>query len=193
MTSAEQIHGNNVAIVNNEQIGKRLPSVDGLITTLKRVPIAIFTADCLSIFIFCPDKNVIALLHAGWRGTVKGIVPNALAYLKKEFGVNLKKAKVIFGPYIHPCCYRVRRDPVIKEARAFLKDQRYFRLYCKNIENDLWALDLGGINQYYLERAGIPSDSISDMGICTYEDNRTFSYRREGVNAGRMMSFLMME
>jgi len=193
LTSAEQIHGDNVAIVNREQVGKRLPGVDGLITTLKRVPLAIFTADCLTIFIFCPDKNIITLLHAGWRGTVKGIVTNALTYLQKELGANLKKAKVIFGPYIHPCCYRVRWEPVVKEARAFLKDEKYFRLYCRSIKNDLWALDLGGINQHYLERAGIPSKNISDMGICTYEDKRTFSYRREGASAGRMMSLLMME
>jgi len=58
LVCAKQSHGNTVAVVTEADAGKgafdaesAIPGVDALITNRRKVPLAVFTADCLPVFV----------------------------------------------------------------------------------------------------------------------------------------------
>jgi len=108
---AKQVHGKNVKYVKEEQKGSgavnfdsSIADTDGFFTDKKGVPIAILTADCLSLFIYDPKKPAIAILHAGWRSTVKNIACEGVKALQEKFGSSPQRMFIGFGPGIRSCC-----------------------------------------------------------------------------------------
>ena len=83
-----QPHGSKIIRVNKNHKGRGALSFkaaitgDAMITNLCRIPLSVFTADCLSIFLFCPQTNTIALVHAGWRGTKRNITGKTVTLLQ---------------------------------------------------------------------------------------------------------------
>ena len=73
LVCAEQVHGNYSARVGKEDGGRFIKNADGLVTSEKGAAIAMFTADCLPVFIGVKDKAC-GLVHAGWRGLQKQIL-----------------------------------------------------------------------------------------------------------------------
>lgn len=73
LPNIKQIHGRRIIALTEKsfQNSNRLQKADGLLTRTANVPLAVRTADCLSIFIFDPKAKSIGLVHAGWRGTRK--------------------------------------------------------------------------------------------------------------------------
>ncbi|MDD2752650.1 MAG: laccase domain-containing protein, partial [Candidatus Omnitrophica bacterium] len=76
LVCAKQVHGTKVSYVTEIDRGKgalsgkeALTDTDALITDKKNLPLGIFTADCLSVFVFDPLHSSIANIHAGWRST----------------------------------------------------------------------------------------------------------------------------
>ena len=86
---------------------KRPPEADALISARSRVPLGIFTADCVPIFILDVATPAIGLAHAGWRGTFAGIAVNTLAQMQTCFGTLATNCVVHLGPSIQKCCYTV--------------------------------------------------------------------------------------
>lgn len=78
LVSAEIIHRNKVAIVSKKDAGKVIEGADGLITRENNLFLSITMADCLPIFLFEPKKEVIGIVHAGWRSLAKNILANAI-------------------------------------------------------------------------------------------------------------------
>ena len=56
---------------------------DALITDQKKLPIAVFTADCAPIFILIKIK-IYAAIHAGWKGAYKGIIAKVVKFMIKK-------------------------------------------------------------------------------------------------------------
>jgi len=189
LVCAEQVHGNKARYVSNNDKGKGalswdnvLRQTDGLITDKAGVPLAVFTADCLSVFLYDPKQKVIGLVHAGWRGTKAGVLAAALVLMREKFNSRSEDLSVGFGPVIRSCCYEVGED--FKEL---------FDYGLKRINNYL-HLDLAALNKRQLLEAGVKEDSIYDSGICTSCSSKDFfSFRREGDSCGRMMSVLMLK
>src|SRR3989339_1467618 len=69
-----QTHSDNIEIVSEKDVNNRFYAVDGFITDKKNVPIAVFTADCLSVFIYDPKTPSIGMIHSGWRSSKENIV-----------------------------------------------------------------------------------------------------------------------
>ncbi len=184
-----QVHGNRIFIAESKDKGRgalnrgrALPGYDGIITRQERLPLAVFTADCLSVFLFDIKNRVAAVLHAGWRGTKDNIVLSALNILKNKFSSRARDVLCALGPCIRSCCYEVGIE---------FKD--YFPYGLAN-RNGRYFLDLPGVNLRQLLEAGILKKNITDSAVCTSCRNGDFfSYRNEGVNAGRMMSVIMIE
>lgn len=189
LIAGEQVHGCKIRIVDQRHKGKgafslrnRLAATDGLITREKNLPLAVFTADCLSVFLSDPKKKVIGLIHAGWRGTQKGIVFKAINLMQKRFKTNPKDLIVGFGPAIRKCCYEVGDNFAQLFPNGIIK--RKNKIY----------LDLIVNNKQQLIKTGVLKKNIFDSGICTSCQNRNFfSFRREGERAGRMMSVIMLK
>jgi YfiH family protein len=104
--SAEQIHADGIAIVSRKDLGQRISRVDALITTEKGIPLVVRTADCAPILIHDPAKEVLALVHAGRKGTELEITFKTIQKIKKN-GYDPRGLIVKIGPTIGKCCYPV--------------------------------------------------------------------------------------
>lgn len=188
LVCAKQIHSNRVRYAKEEDRGSgalsydsSIPDTDAFITDKKNLPLAVFTADCLSIFLYAPKASVIGLIHAGWRSTKEDITTRTVELMQREFDIHPKDLYAGFGPAIRDCCYEVSTE--FKDNFAYGIKQKSGRYY----------LDLAGINKKELLDLGVNQVNISDSGICTScRNNEFFSYRKEGKNSGRMMSVMML-
>ena len=179
---AKQVHGAEILVVDKDFVyDGPLQSADALITDQMNVPIAVRTADCLPIFIFDPTRWVIAIVHAGWRGTHQEIAMRILHTMRKNFGTWFSDLKIVFGPAIGPCCYKVEEE--------FYK---YFPHEVVAKEQDLY-LNLAQVNRRQLTALGVMPSNIFDCGVCTSCDQNFFSFRREGSKAGRMISMMLLK
>ncbi len=180
VSTVVQVHGNRI-LVGEGELRQGVEEADGLITNLKNLPIAVRTADCLPIFLYAPKEKCIGLIHAGWRGTQKAIVQEAIRGMVREYGVNPIDIKAALGPGIRSCCYEV--------------DEEMKNYFPKEISSrsESCYLDLPLVNIRQLREMGVEEKNIFDCGICTCCDINYFSYRREGDAAGRMISLMMIK
>jgi len=105
LVSAEQVHADRLAFVTKNNLGQQLKGVDTLITNEKGIPLVIRTADCAPILIFDPKQELLALIHAGRKGTELQITRKTVLILKESFESNPKDLTVKIGPCIDKCCY----------------------------------------------------------------------------------------
>lgn len=181
MINIRQIHGRRVILAAPQYLRKnQITEADGAVTNLPNLPLAVRTADCLSAFIFDPPHKAIGLVHAGWKGTRKEIIPNAIRLLIKKFGTRPADLKIAFGPSIRSCCYQVGEE-----------FKRYFPKEVKQTPRGLY-LDLPLANKRQLVALGVKSKNILDQEQCTCCSKNFFSYRRDGKKAGRMISVMML-
>jgi hypothetical protein len=188
LVCAEQVHGNLVGIVTDKDRGKGAFShadcicgIDGLLTSFPGVCLAIFTADCLPVFLFDPVKKCVGLIHAGWRSSAGKILTAAVDLMRREFKSSPRDLKAAFGPAIRKCCYRVGDEfqDIFGDAVLRVKEDFY--------------LDLALANKKELILNGLRQENLFDAGICTCCSNDTFfSYRRQGQACGRMMAVIML-
>ncbi len=190
LVCANQVHGSTVREVTQHDKGKgalskdtAIPDTDALITHVRRLPLAVFTADCLSIFLYDPVQKAIGLVHAGWRGSKDNIGLKTVQLMQDKFQVRAENLLVGFGPVLRSCCYQVGLEFKNYFPEEALRE-RGNRMYC----------DLAGINKKQLLEASVREKNISDSGICTFcRNEKYFSYRREADSAGRMMSIIMLK
>lgn len=112
---AQQTHGVSVALVDVQDNQKKIPDVDGLVSSAA-VTLVIRTADCVPILFYDATEGIIGAAHSGWKGTYGNIVKNTVEAMV-ELGALEKNIQVILGPHIHACCYSVDNE----RASLFLK------------------------------------------------------------------------
>lgn len=142
------------------------------------------TADCVPVLIAERDGRAFAAVHAGWRGTLGGIVPRAVETLASA-GFPPERLVAAMGPAILRCCYEVGPEVTALAARA-----RLAAAVVPAARAGLPAsLDLHGALRAQLEAAGVSPGSIHSAPLCVRcLGGRFFSHRREGAAAGRMMA-----
>lgn len=182
-------HDNNIYILKDA--GKKgKPRADAVITRLRHIPLTIFFADCVPIFIVDSGTPSIALVHAGWRGTAKDVAGNTIRTMKKEFGSDPAKYLVGIGPSIGPCCFLVDEDV----APIFLDTFGEWKDLMKKTSNNKWSIDLWRLNQRLLISAGVPERNITLCYLCTACQKELFySYRRDKEYSGRMAAIIALK
>ena len=106
----KQIHSNKFIFVDKKsQVTSRIKSVDAIITNRINFPIAVLTADCVPVLIYDHKKNIIAAIHAGWKGALNGIIDNVLKFMFKK-GCKSKNTIVAIGPCISKNSYEVQAN-----------------------------------------------------------------------------------
>jgi len=152
-------------------------SGDGLFTASDGLVLGVMTADCFPVML--AGKKCIAALHCGWRGTLKGIIANA-ANMFAEHGDAPEYAYI--GAGISKEAFIVQ-DDFVSEAKKYITPEPYlFEEFGKR------CFDLARLIKDQLEYHRV--NSVECLNICTYGDRRFHSYRRDGENAGRMLSVI---
>lgn len=193
LVTPRQVHGSDILVINepNEDFSHFL-SVEGdaVITNQPNVMIGVCVADCAPILLCDPDNKVIAVVHAGWKGTAAKLVAKTVAGMQSEFGSKPARLHAAIGPCIQKCCYEVD-EPVKK---AFAQSGISWELCAELTSPGKWQLDLAAANRELLQLAGLPSDAIqvSDQCVCCHSE-QFFSYRRDKEESGRQMGFIMLK
>jgi copper oxidase (laccase) domain-containing protein len=120
LLTAEQIHGNKVAIVDRPvESDKHFAGCDGFITNQPRIALGIHVADCCAVYIVDPKIPAIGLVHSGRRGTELGVVSNAIAQMTARFGSNPGDLIVQLSPCIRPPHYETDfAAKIVEQCRA---------------------------------------------------------------------------
>ena len=142
-----------------------------------------FVADCIPALIVDPRTGAVAAAHAGWRGTVAGVLPAAVRALGDEFGARPADLRVALGPAIGPCCFEVGAE-VVRAFEAALGGAAAAAGVVIPSPRGVagkWHVDLKAANRLLLERAGVAPRRSTPAPDCTRHDRaRFFSYRRDG-------------
>ena len=188
---ADQTHSDHIHVVTQaktcgwQERKSAIASCDALVTAQKGVMLGILTADCVPVLLFDPKQEVVAAVHAGWKGTKANIVAKTVACMEAHFGCNPHDIIAAIGPSIGGCCYEVGEEVATHFSRIE-------GAYTKK-ENGKYLLNLKYINKYQLLKAGLLLKNIEQSEVCTACDSdRFFSYRKEQGCSGRFMSLIGM-
>jgi YfiH family protein len=170
-----QVHGSDVAVVAGETAGS--PDVDVLVTAEPGVALAVLVADCVPVVV--AGSRVSAVIHAGRRGVQSDVVGHAVAAVREVYDGPLAAH---IGPAICGSCYEVPADmqadvcDVVPEARSTTR-------------RGTAGLDLVAAVRAQLARRGV--EQFGGPTVCTAEDARYYSHRRDGVT-GRFAMVAML-
>jgi len=178
---ARQVHGADMAVATRAGWQGH---ADALMTERPGLPLAIFTADCVPIVVYDLANRRLAMVHAGWRGTVEAVARVAVHALV-EAGGRPETFLAALGPSIGPCCYEVDA-PVIARLDTAFPDAG--RAWVTATSPGKWMLDLWKANEDQLEGAGLDRAQIDNPRLCTAcRADLFFSYRR-GRGEGRLVT-----
>ena len=180
LVCAQQVHGSNVAWATDADRGRNpggpldpFPETDALLTGVPRLPLAIFAADCVPVFLYDARNRIAGLVHAGREGTLARIAARAVAFMRDERGTRPGDVHAVIGPSAGPCCYEVAPGMAASFAAAGLP------VNGRNL--DLWKA-----NALQLTTSGVPESHIATIGVCTVCTTTFFSHRREPDGARNM-------
>ncbi|MDD2897878.1 MAG: peptidoglycan editing factor PgeF [Desulfuromonadaceae bacterium] len=193
LVTPRQVHGCDILVINepNEDFSHYLTvEGDAVITNQPNVIIGVCVADCAPILLYDPVNKVIAVVHAGWKGTAAQVVSKTVAGMQSEFGTKPALLHAAIGPCIQKCCYEVD-EPVRK---AFAQSDIDWSSCAELKSPGKWQLDLSVANRELLKNAGVPAEAIqiSDQCVCCHSE-QFFSYRRDKEESGRQMGFIMLK
>jgi polyphenol oxidase len=187
LLSVKQVHGTDALIVDRtlSSDDRFHGGWDALVTDQPGVMVAVRTADCVPVLVHDPTRRVVAAIHAGWRGTVAGIVPKTIALMESRFGSDPAHLRVSIGPSAGVCCYEVD-EPVLEQvAQSAWSSHKVVHARASGKAR----LDLKALIREQVQEAGTRSDSITAVNLCTIcHEDLFFSYRREGQVIGTMVS-----
>jgi YfiH family protein len=164
---------------------------DALITGDPGVTLGVFVADCIPALIVDPRTGAVAAAHAGWRGTVAGVLPAVVRALADAFGARPADLRVVLGPAIGPCCFEVGPE-VAREFEAVVDGTADADIVLPSPRGvaGKWHIDLKAANRLLLARAGVAPDAVDATSDCTCHDPvRFFSYRRDR-ETGQLMGIV---
>ena len=169
-------HKNNYLWVETEQTQD--PAVDALATNQLNLAIGLGVADCLPVII--SDGNIVTVIHAGWKGTLAGIVDKTVNDLVQNHEFNVEIAVAALGP-----CICTTHLEVEGEAAKDFREHNG-----QEVNGSKFNVDLVKLNSLQLANNGVKN--IDNLGICAYESEEFFSYRRDHGNTGRNMAIALL-
>ena len=183
-----QVHGVDVRIVESgDDCIENGKEADGLITSLQTTPLLIFTADCVPVVFYDKKQGVVALAHAGWRGTYGNIAGEIVNIMRNKYGCKVEDIKTIIGPSISIDNYEVSYDLIEKFSALEVQD------YYKEVDGKYY-LDLWELNKELLKKCGILKDNIKIIDFCTVRDNdKFFSYRLDNATSKRIGTVIQLD
>jgi len=189
------IHGDTVREVKYSDLHENdyhlniFPETDALITNEKGICLFVLTADCVPLIMYEPDSHAIAVIHAGWKGTVKKLAQKTALKMQELYGSNLANMRVGIAPAAGSCCYEIGAEVEAQFLSAFPNEKEVVLA-----REGKKYLDLAEANRIQLLEIGLQKENIEMSGICTICQHETFfSYRKEGGKTGRFGTGIMIK
>lgn len=193
-----QTHSVNALVIdkeflqqNAEKRNEQLQNIDALITQEKGVCLCVSTADCTPILLYDRKQQVIAAIHAGWRGSVNYIVRKTLEQMNRLYNTQGEDIFAAIGP-----CIGFDAFEVGDEVYDAFKQNDFPMEYISGWkpETHKWHIDLQMANSVQLIDFGVPTEQIDICDICTFTHyEKFFSARRLGIKSGRILSGIFMK
>ncbi len=176
-----QVHSADVICTSGSRPANvRHKRADAILTDREEVTLFMRFGDCVPVLLADPVKKVVGLVHAGWVGTVRGVVAEALKEMRAAYGSKTSNVLAAIGPSIAQHHYPVGPEVVELVRKTFGEDA--FSLIAE--QDGEYLLDLWSANQLLLEKAGVKS--IENPGICTACNlDDWYSHRGEFGKTGR--------
>lgn len=188
-TVVRQVHGSRCIVVGQGEVRSveaaaegvacdELAEADAIVTAERGLPVAVHAADCAPLLLVAPDA--LAVVHAGWRGLLAGVVEAAVVSLE---ALGQTPLRAVAGPTIGPECYEFTGPELADLQRRFGSEVR--------------ATTAGGTSALDL-RAGVRA-AVAEHGlnleqseICTACSSRHWSHRARS-DSGRqaLVAWLM--
>lgn len=192
-----QTHSVNALVIDKEFLQQnaekqieQLQNIDALITQEKGVCLCVSTADCTPILLYDRKQQVIAAIHAGWRGSVNYIVRKTLEQMNRLYNTQGEDIFAAIGP-----CIGFDAFEVGDEVYDAFKQNDFPMEYISGWkpETHKWHIDLQMANSVQLIDFGVPTEQIDICDICTFTHyEKFFSARRLGIKSGRILSGIFM-
>jgi YfiH family protein len=188
LITIHQVHSPDVVTVTGPLDHK--PRADAMVTATPGLALGILTADCQPVLFADATAGVIGAAHAGWRGTLSGVL-EATVEAMEALGAHRASISAVIGPCISQPAYEVGpefldaiRDDDPKAARFFV-----------NGTGDRMLFDLPGYGLHRLRAAEV--GHAEWIRHCTYRDSdRFYSFRRTThageVDYGRLISAIRL-
>jgi len=169
LVSARQVHGDRVLAITAEPASDfEADGYDALITNC-RIGLMIQQADCQAVIIHDPDTPALGMIHAGWRGSVAGIIGTTVRAMTTTFGTDPARLRAAISPALGECC------------AEFVNFHQELPLWMHAFQVHLNHFDFPAISVRQLTKAGLRPERISRSGLCTRCNPDYFSYRRDRV------------
>lgn len=192
MTFTQQTHTVNVAVVREEDRGRRFMETDGMVTDVPGICLVTFYADCVPLYLVDPVRKVIGLSHSGWRGTVNRMGQVTLEKMQEVYGTDPKDVVAAIGPSICQDCYEVSEDVIDRFKDSFSRKDWKDLFYRK--ENGKYQLNLWRANELVFWEAGILPEHIAVTNLCTHcNPDILFSHRTTGDKRGNLSALLALK
>ena len=176
----KQVHSADVLFLTERP--NTPPAVDALITRTKGLCLTVKTADCAPVLLVDKTSQMIAAIHAGWKGAFQGILENTVLQMVRH-GSNLDTIYAGIGPHIQKNSFICGKD---MQSLFPVTEEKFFIQ-----EEGQTHFDFDAYVRYRLEKSGIQNiESITDD---TYTNTDYFSYRRSPANPGRQYSFISIK
>jgi len=181
-----QLHSDKIVIIEDILKDNSIYEKDGdaIITNQHGILIVVLVADCVPIIIYDKNNSIIAVVHAGWRGSTLNIAKKTVNQMKRSFHSKPENIIVGIGPSIGPCCYEVKKDVV----KHFI-DYKYAVIKRKN----QYYINLWEINRAQLINAGLKESNIEIAGLCTSCNIKHFFSYRNKHPTGRFAAGVMLK
>lgn len=172
-----QTHTCNVAVATSYD--EIFPDTDALVTMVPGLRIGVRTADCVPVCLYAPDIHAVAAIHAGWKGTLGGIVDRTLEVMT-GYGADPALMRAIFGASVCQACYEIDES-----LASVFKEAGWSDFLSYPVAGGRPHLDLQGINAERLIRGGLADDHIRRSADCTLHTclpdsrHRYHSWRRK--------------
>lgn len=197
IVAAGQVHGDKIYQAGIEDRGKGaldqetvIKDTDALITNKPGVALIAFYADCVPIMYLDPVQKVIAIAHAGWKGTILKIGRKTVGKMQEIYNCLPENILAAICPSIGPCHYEVDTSVINQVKNSFKQWDKILKIKDKNkAQLDLWEA-----NRLQLMEEGVPEENITVAEICTYcHPELLYSYRYSNGRTGRLAGLIMLK
>ncbi len=174
MIYLEQVHGCDIVVLGHDQKGQTHPAGpnpltgDAAVTDRPEHYLLIQVADCQSVLMYEPGRQVVANVHSGWRGSIGNIIGRTVEAMQQNFGCRPDRILAGIGPSLGPCCAEFinYRTEIPEGLWLYKSPDDHF---------NFWALSVD-----QLISAGVLGENIESSQMCTRcRTDEFFSYRAE--------------